>query len=1429
MYMAHGLSQNDLKIINEKYGDDIEDILDILPGQKWMLGSVSEVTSAFFVQSVIKIQTKKDITLLAERLDEMSTNHLNLRSAIAYRNQSIAYSVVLKSRRPKIEFIDSSHLTPDELENEISVFCEADRKKGFDLEKDPLMRITVFITGKDDISVIVVSQPHINYDEASGILLFKELLIDHILGIKVIKNEKESNCLRDYLEKMQNIDKRSELEYWEHLLADSTMTYIPGRSASDNDADIRNYTVYLRDSEKKRIGGLQQRYKVTMNTIIQTAWGLYLHKLLGTEDAVFGTMCSGRNSTDVDTGKLMGCFVNVLPVRVRASVYKTFSELLHEMQMQIYSSMQKSHCCIDEIGVRIGCKGAVFDHIVNFHNFNSDPSKLPAFPGGKLMGIDTYDNLSTGFCLYVKADKDELKFKYVYDANAFTLNTVKNLADGFLKLMDAILDDTEADMKVSDIMFRCMSDMLRFYENKDIRALCIKDRSFTYKEMVLEGKRLAVKMYSAGIEQGKAIVICLEKNADYMRCIIAAVLGRYIYVPLPPEWPAERRERIVEETEAAYVIDEEGLITLENTETDLTYEEIEWRTVKASDAFAYFYTSGTSGEPKGNVISHRAYLSYLNSDFDSFPEPVSNNPRFKVVAMMYPPGFSAFSLLFFLTLRFGNAVCILEKEDMRSAAALAERIEKDKVTVLSCTFTGVLKLMMHPDFRRAAYGLKLIMNGGDVITDEMMEKLWEILPDIRVIDNYGASEMLLIARRLYARGVKPRWYFLSHIEGFILDEHNLPIKTGESGELFVGGICAQDGRYLKDEALTEDKYFNHPTLGRLFSTGDRVKLNKDGEPILMGRMDNTVKLHGLRIDLQEIEKTLIGLDGINGAAVCLAGEKPNEFLCGYYVSDEEQDKGEIRRFLAASLPYYMVPSFIERINELPVTASGKLERKSLPVPEIKKAEYVEPVTEPERILCKAVSEVLKIKERIGTSDNFFSLGGDSRTAIEVASVLRDNGYLLKVEWFFVSPDLEELASTIIPLYKNDVMLANINLTVNEKEKIRSIAGDDGYDKVYRLPQVYMKLLRANAPRMMQIWFMVKSSDDRETIQERFKNMTVVHPALRSLILFRDIDRPLQLVLKEWNGNFFYVDLSYMALKEAIGLNGLTAGQDRYLKMLTHLAFTEKMDTESEVALKLGWIKTGSDTALLHITVSHILLDGISALNFVRELTGDKPIFNDCQSFDSAMRRDDSKLIMVNKSWGTRLYETASTGSKQGSKFIFLGTTLMRKVHNFALEKRVTDAVTLQYAAAWAMSDILGIECLKYFVVNSGRNIADNDTNMIGMFNHFIPIEYTRGQLIQDVQDMMITPQEIQEVGYRPIETEPALYILVENLDVQDSERKYRVLGSDRVMDAPGLSLYFFFEEDNLVMGCFYDQEGISEDRVIKYMSMVKDKLEEMAR
>jgi hypothetical protein len=130
-------------------------------------------------------------------------------------------------------------------------------------------------------------------------------------------------------------------------------------------------------------------------------------------------------------------------------------------------------------------------------------------------------------------------------------------------------------------------------------------------------------------------------------------------------------------------------------------------------------------------------------------------------------------------------------------------------------------------------------------------------------------------------------------------------------------------------------------------------------------------------------------------------------------------------------------------------------------------------------------------------------------------------------------------------------------------------------------------------------------------------------------------------------------------------------------------------------------------------------------------------------------------------------------------------------------------------------------------VNAGRNSIDNDMNMIGMFNHFVPMEYTCGQLIQDAQDMMLTQAEDREAGYRPMETEPALYVLVENLEVQGSDRKYRSLGSDRMMNAPGLSLYYFFDDDNLVMGCFYDSEALSEERVIKYMAMVRDKLGEM--
>jgi hypothetical protein len=228
-FTAKGLTQADLDVIVSKYGSEIDDIFDLAPGQSWMFGKAQKVTNAFFIQALLKVTLKLKPSTFRQKVDAMSLKRSNLRTAFAYRGQETPYQVVLKNRRPELRFVDRSDKTLQELSDELETFRAADRRRGFDLECDPLLRITVFSTSEEDTYALVVSQPHINHDGTSEAVFYKELLLDYAADGQLNIPDLASGSYQDYARFLQSIDKEAELQYWEELLAGSSMTPLPGR------------------------------------------------------------------------------------------------------------------------------------------------------------------------------------------------------------------------------------------------------------------------------------------------------------------------------------------------------------------------------------------------------------------------------------------------------------------------------------------------------------------------------------------------------------------------------------------------------------------------------------------------------------------------------------------------------------------------------------------------------------------------------------------------------------------------------------------------------------------------------------------------------------------------------------------------------------------------------------------------------------------------------------------------------------------------------------------------------------------------------------------------------------------------------------------------------------------------------------------------
>lgn len=451
-FTANNLGQENLDRIVSKYGADIDDIYRLSPGQKWMFGRAQKVTNAFFLQMFFKVTMNLKPSTFRRKLDEVSLKRTNLRTAFAYRGMDEPYQVVLKNRRPELRFIDRSDKTIEELREELEDFRISDRRRGFDLENDPLLRITIFSTAEKDTYAIVSSQPHINDDGASEMMMFKEIFVDYALGDKIKLPEIGTGSYQNYAKWLESLDRESELKYWKELLADAPQTRLPGRIDTNLEPEINTLLLTFSPEEDAVIPKLQTRYGATLNSIAQSAWGVMLQKIYNTDDVVFGSITSGRSSEVQDSNQITGGFVNAFPVRVKTREKENFSELIKRVQSQIFQSQEKAHFSPDELGEKLGRKTAIFDHLLNFHNFaGAEQKKMPALPGFTILGADNFDNLSTGFCLYFQKRDNKFQCLFTYDRHLFTKRKIELLMSCYKQVFQQILADENKELLVEDI------------------------------------------------------------------------------------------------------------------------------------------------------------------------------------------------------------------------------------------------------------------------------------------------------------------------------------------------------------------------------------------------------------------------------------------------------------------------------------------------------------------------------------------------------------------------------------------------------------------------------------------------------------------------------------------------------------------------------------------------------------------------------------------------------------------------------------------------------------------------------------------------------------------------------------------------------------------------------------------------------------------
>ncbi len=457
-YTVKNISDDDLYEIFTQYGNNIEDIYELSPGQKWMFENGHEVHNTQMLQLVIEAELKLDPVAFRHQYDSVCNRLENLRNAICYTNLSKPYRVLLKNREQQMYFgvIDSisADATDEEKKKLIDKFLAADRERGFDIEGEPLIRVKVLRIHDTDKYIFIISQPHINSDGTSVGVLMNDLFIDYALKFEGIDIPVCDNSYTKYAEFLEKVDIKKEMDYWKSLYSDMPeLKQLPGRRVSSRIYHLGSYKAELKKSSIDGLKKLQSSTKATFFNILQTAWAISLNKLQKSDEVCFGTITSGRDTSVQGSMMLSGEFANVVPMRVKLDDDETFKESVSKLQALFNENNKHAYCTPKEICSSLNRSTPLFDHLINYHNFAIAPEDnmtKGCFGNFNIIGGQVYVSPTEDLNVVFRTEGGQMMCYMDYNQNVYPEKAVVEYVKYFNRVIETIAKKG-VDIKISEI------------------------------------------------------------------------------------------------------------------------------------------------------------------------------------------------------------------------------------------------------------------------------------------------------------------------------------------------------------------------------------------------------------------------------------------------------------------------------------------------------------------------------------------------------------------------------------------------------------------------------------------------------------------------------------------------------------------------------------------------------------------------------------------------------------------------------------------------------------------------------------------------------------------------------------------------------------------------------------------------------------------
>ncbi|WP_342308124.1 non-ribosomal peptide synthetase [Pseudomonas fluorescens] len=1178
----------------------------------WITWQLDPLSSAYTIPGALRLRGELDEDAVRASFQHLIQRHEALRTRF-YERDGQAFQRVDANSDFDLHVIDLSHLPAAERDARAQQIREDEARTQFDLENGPLLRVTL-VRLEDEDHQLLVTLHHIIADGWS-----LNLLIDEFSRLYAAAAQGQTLALpplalqyADYAswqrQWLAEGEGQRQLAYWKAQLGEehpalSLATDHP-RSAQQHHTASR-HSVRLGASLSEAIRQTAQSHESTPFMLLLAAFQTLLYRYSGQRDIRIGV--PNANRPRQETQGLVGFFINTLVLRAELDGRLPFNQLLAATRQAALGAQAHQDLPFEQLleAFPQAREQGLFQ--VMFNHQQRDLSALRRLPG-MLADELPWHSREAKFDLQLHTEEDRngrLGLSFDYADELFEPATIQRLAEHFIHLLHAICEHPQralGDLKLmqqdeqqawSQAPCAPAQQWLPELLNpsvSDNTALVWQDGSLTFAQLHTQANRLAHYLRDKGVGPDVCVAIAAERSPQLLIGLLAIIKAGGAYVPLDPDYPAERLAYMLRDSRAHLLLTQTALLEHLPTADGVCVIAMDslhldsWPTQPPGlhlegDNLAYvIYTSGSTGQPKGVGNTHAALAERLQ-----WMQATYQLNHTDVLMQKAPISFDVSVWECFWPLITGCRLVLAGPGEHRDPHRIAQLVQEHGVTTLHFV-PPLLQLFIDEPLVAECTSLRRLFSGGEALPAELRNRVLAQLPAVQLHNRYGPTETAINVTHWHCRmedGERsPIGRPLGNVICRVLDEQLNPVPVGVPGELCIGGIGLARG-YLGRPGLTAERFVADHQGARLYRTGDRARWSADGVLEYLGRLDQQVKLRGFRVEPEEIEARLLALDGIAQAVVLVRDAQ----LIGYYTAHAELDEQQVKTALAAELPEYMVPALLMRLDAMPLSPSGKLDRRALPEPVWQTREHVEPETPLQQQIAAIWREVLGLP-KIGLHDDFFALGGHSLLATQIISRTRQACDVeLPLRTLFEASELGAFAEQVGLIQASGQR--NQQTTIAKVDRSEPVPLSYSQQRMWFLWQMEPDSPAYNVGGMARL----RGVLDVGRFEAALQALIMRHETLRTT--FPSVDGvAYQKVAPQSGVRMGWQDIS--ALCE-------TERQQRLQQLADHEAHTP-FNLETGPLLRACLVKAGEQEHYLVLTLHHIVTEGWAMDIFARELS-----------------------------------------------------------------------------------------------------------------------------------------------------------------------------------------------------------------------------------